>query len=331
MSANIDKQYVIVDTDMGVDDWMALTYLLSNRNTANTIQAITVSGTGLAHGENGIENLYRLLYTFNYATTTIAYGQPNPIEGTHQFPENAPWGRAATDAVADDIAAHLRPVPLMPNFRSNAAKLLVEELSEKPDSSVDLIALGPLTNIAAALMIDSSIASKIKTLTIMGGAIDVPGNVGPSYVAEWNIYIDPTAAQKVFQMLPPDVVQLVPLDITNQVPVTSSFLQSISPIDQQNPCSPPQIVTALLNLPWILPEIENPPPAYDFWDSLAMAFGLAVPSAAISQTNKLVVNTETGQITKSTRGEGNAIRWYSGFNGNYNFAATYLAQVSGTH
>jgi inosine-uridine nucleoside N-ribohydrolase len=62
---------------------------------------------------------------------------------------------------------------------------------------IKLLALGPLTNVAEALESDPALAQKLHSLTIMGGAVDVPGNVGSSSdirneVAEWNIYIDPS-------------------------------------------------------------------------------------------------------------------------------------------
>jgi inosine-uridine nucleoside N-ribohydrolase len=94
---------------------------------------------------------------------------------------------------------------------------------------VRILALGPLTNLAEALKRETSITSAIEELVIMGGALQVPGNLGDGGVfktnnttAEWNIFIDPLAARIVFRSGIP--IRLIPLDATNKVPVDSAFL-----------------------------------------------------------------------------------------------------------
>jgi pyrimidine-specific ribonucleoside hydrolase len=95
-----------------------------------------------------------------------------------------------------------------------------------------LLALGPLTNVAQALLAEPGLAVRLGSLTVMGGAVGVPGNValtpgGPSNVAaEWNIYCDPRAAAIVLRSGVP--VSLVALDATNHAPITLAFYERLA-------------------------------------------------------------------------------------------------------
>ncbi|CAM9603488.1 unnamed protein product, partial [Hapterophycus canaliculatus] len=96
------------------------------------------------------------------------------------------------------------------------------------ESPVTVIATGPMTNLAWVLDNFPEASSKISEVLIMGGAIDVPGNVFPENVkgmdgtAEWNIFWDPPAAKRVWDS-DLDLV-LTPLDATNEIPVTKEML-----------------------------------------------------------------------------------------------------------
>ena len=110
---------------------------------------------------------------------------------------------------------------------------------------VRLLALGPLTNIAEALDLAATPPKSVSEMVIMGGAIGVPGNLsdgGPppngNTTAEWNMFVDPAAAARVFggwnaaastsaKKVPATEIRLVPLDATNKVPIDSAFLARI--------------------------------------------------------------------------------------------------------
>ena len=97
---------------------------------------------------------------------------------------------------------------------------------------VTVLALGPLTNIATALEREPRTVARLGQLVIMGGAIDVAGNApeeGPAAVAEWNMYVDPTAASLVFKSGLP--ITLIPLDATNRVPIDREFVSSFAARD----------------------------------------------------------------------------------------------------
>jgi len=81
------------------------------------------------------------------------------------------------------------------------------------------VALGPLTNLALALRADAALASRIEMIYISGGAINVPGMIhadvpaNPNRVAEWNLYLDPEAADQVFKT--GIRIALIPMDVTH--------------------------------------------------------------------------------------------------------------------
>jgi len=105
----------------------------------------------------------------------------------------------------------------------NAVGFIIRTLREKPAGSVTLGALGPLTNIALALMQAPEIAARLREIVLMGGAGCAGGNVTPC--AEFNFYADPHAAQVVFRSGVPIV--MLPLDVTHQVLSTRARIAAI--------------------------------------------------------------------------------------------------------
>jgi purine nucleosidase len=104
------------------------------------------------------------------------------------------------------------PEPTMPLQKKYAVDFLVETLMEHPPGTITLCTLGPLTNIALALIREPKIASRIQQIVAMGGGFFEGGNTTPA--AEFNIYVDPQAARVVFHSGVP--ITLVPLDCTHK-------------------------------------------------------------------------------------------------------------------
>jgi inosine-uridine nucleoside N-ribohydrolase len=110
--------------------------------------------------------------------------------------------------------------PVRPAGRADprpAARYLCETAASRP-GEVTICAIGPLTNLAAALALDPGIARNVARVVVMGGAVECPGNVNPE--AEANIWNDPHAAAAVFAADWP--VTLVGLDVTRQVTCTAA-------------------------------------------------------------------------------------------------------------
>ncbi len=209
---------ILIDTDAGTDDLMAIAFLASQPSVR--IDAITVVN-GLAHPDAGAKNIARLLDLAGRKDIPVFAGRSTPLQGTAEFP--AEWRKLSDDLPGVTLPASSRPPESKP-----AADYLIERLRDQT-RPVRILALGPLTNLAEALKREPSIAGAIEELVIMGGAVRVPGNLRDGGVfktnnttAEWNIFVDPLAARIVFRSGVP--IRLIPLDATNKVLVDPAFL-----------------------------------------------------------------------------------------------------------
>ncbi len=218
------KPPVIIDTDVGTDDLMAISYLLAGGEV--DIRAITVVN-GLCHVEKGAKNVLGLLELAGGRAIPVYIGEARPLAGSAAFPED--WRRLSDDAPGMELPQSTRA----PENKS-AVEYLAHEMRLPPGGpSLRILALGPLTNIARALDASSARLRGIRSIVIMGGAVSVPGNLGDGGVfktanrsAEWNMYIDPLAARRVFAAGLP--IELIPLDATNRVPIDSAFIRTFS-------------------------------------------------------------------------------------------------------
>lgn len=209
----------IFDTDAGPDDVMALAYLLARDDVK--IEAITIA-YGLAHGPQGAANLAKVAALAGQGDLPVYIGRDRPLQGEAAFPKA--W-RSISDALPGvDLPATFRPPEPEP-----AADFLKKRLRDitRP---VRILALGGLTNLAALYDLRASLEG-LDEIVIMGGAFDVPGNVfssgefiSPTETAEWNLFVDPLAAQRVFGLGARMLV--VPLDATNKVPIDATFLDA---------------------------------------------------------------------------------------------------------
>ena len=208
---------VVIDTDMAPDDWLAILYLLQ-RDDVN-VKAITVTGTGVAHCEPGTRNARGLLALAGYPEIPVACGSETPMGSGHSFPDE--WRRGA-----DTLQGLTLPDGGSVNPRLRAPQLLLS-LADRNRGKLAVVALGPLTNVAEAIEADPQLAVRLAGIYVMGGAVDVPGNLSPEEpgVAEWNIYADPRAASIVVRT--GGRVTLVPLDATNSVRVTPAFVEKL--------------------------------------------------------------------------------------------------------
>jgi len=203
--------HVVIDTDMLGDDWMAILYLLSE--PAVDVRAIAVDGTAAMGCDAAGDAARRLLAVAGRADVPVACGQDHPLAGSHFFPPS--WG---ADALARVETLGLPPDTDRPVDR-NAVDLLAGTARAGQEPIV-LVALGPLTNVALALQ-EPGVSTHISRIVVMGGALDVPGNVGSNSPAEWNVYVDPHAANIVLGSGVP--VTMVALDATDRVPVTPAI------------------------------------------------------------------------------------------------------------
>lgn len=218
------KPPVIVDTDCGTDDMMAISYLLAGKEV--DLRAVTVVN-GLAHVERGAANILNLLELAGKRNIPVFIGESHPLAGNAAFPDE--WRR-----LSDNPPGVQLPQSGRAPEKESAVDYLAKQLRLPPGGpSLRILALGPLTNLAKALEAKAGRVRGIRSIVIMGGALNAPGNLGDGGIfktsnktAEWNIYIDPLAASRVFASGVP--IEMVPLDATNHVPIDSAFVHSFS-------------------------------------------------------------------------------------------------------
>jgi inosine-uridine nucleoside N-ribohydrolase len=269
---------VIYDTDMAHEDMFAALFLLSHPNV--DVRAITVTGTGEAHCGPGVENALSLVAVSGLEDIPVACGREAPLEGNHEFP--AEWRKGADEAYGTLLAEGRAPSEL-------SAPDLIINIIQSSSEPITIVVVGPLTNVADAIQKDSGIGSNIKAIYIMGGAVDVEGNVGNSGVdidnkfAEWNIYIDPAAANIVFHSGIPIV--LVPLDATRDVPITRNFYRAL---ENNRNSAPANLVYEILtaNLDFV------DSGGFQFWDSLTAAIFTDESITAFEEIQLTVVEEE---------------------------------------
>ena len=192
-------QPFLLDCDTGIDDAMAIFYLLSDPE-ADLVAVTTVSGNCSA--QQAARNTLSLLSLAGRSDIPVAIGASDPL--ARAFDGGAPQVHGANGVGNVDLpAAQTQPVD------QDAATVIVATALEHA-GRLNLVAVGPLTNLALALQAEPRLPALVKSLTIMGGAAMVPGNISP--VAEANIGNDPEAAAAVFAADWP--ITLVPLDVT---------------------------------------------------------------------------------------------------------------------
>jgi len=238
---------VVVDTDLGFDDVMALSLLSSRRDVA--IEAVTVAGTGLATCPHDAYRAARILRFLRRGAVPVACGRGLPLAGFNAFPVE--WREAA-----GKLGAGLPPAREAVS-RLEAPDLIARAAGDSP-TPVTLLTLGPLTNVAEALRRHPSIRTRIRRIVAMAGAVNVPGNIGPGHDrAEYNVWVDPVAAREVFASGIP--VTLVPLDATNQVPVEPLLVRQIERRSTREATIAKKALRALAGFPTF------------YWDPLAAA------------------------------------------------------------
>jgi inosine-uridine nucleoside N-ribohydrolase len=207
---------IIIDTDPGVDDSMAILMALHSPEL-EVVGLTTIWGN--AAGEVTALNGLRLV--------ELEGNDHIPVAGGSNVPLVIPISTLGTMVHGVDGMGNTNPPP--PHGKLHplpAAQFIVETVLANP-GEITLVPVGPLTNIALALTLEPKIASLVKEVVIMGGSVGEPGNISP--VAEANIYHDPQAADIVFAAGWP--VVMVGLNVTHRVVQTRKYLEELTSAD----------------------------------------------------------------------------------------------------
>jgi pyrimidine-specific ribonucleoside hydrolase len=283
---------VLIDSDMSADAIMAILYLLQRQEF--NVAAITVAGTGEAHCGPGVSHARGLIALLKAGDIPVACGRETPLSADRVFPSDL-------RSMADSPLGITWPTnnPSNGNRPLNAVDLLKQTL-ETASRPVIFVTDGPLTNLGELFMQYPALAHRVQMIYSMGGAINVPGNLFgielnvPNTTAEFNLYIDPPAANIVLNSGAP--VTLVPLDATNQVPLDRVFYKLLSEH---------QVTPAAKAVYEMLTEtkLHNQQEVY-FWDPLAYAIA-SDESLAQYETKKITVieeGPEAGRTKVSQEG-----------------------------
>src|SRR5256885_92230 len=197
-----DSVLALIDTDPGIDDALALLYAWGSPGCR--LAGLTPVA-GIVEVADATRNLFRLL----------ALRRPAPIPVVAQGAAR-PLARALVTAKGYHGEGGLGGLLAGPPVETTLSDLdgadFTLDALRRARETLTLIALGPLTNVALALARDRVTLGRVSRLVIMGGAIDVPGNV--TATAEFNLHVDPEAAAQVLEAGLP--IDLVSLDATRQ-------------------------------------------------------------------------------------------------------------------
>ena len=200
------KHRIIIDTDPGQDDAVAILLALGSPEEIDVLGITCVAG-----------NVPLELTSRNARMICELAGRPDvPVYAGCDRPLGRDLVTAEHVHGKTGLDGPELPEPQMPLQAQHAVDYIIETLRSEPEGSVTLCPLGPLTNIAKALKRAPDIAGRIREIVLMGGAYFEVGNITPA--AEFNIYVDPQAADIVFKSGVPIVV--MPLDVTHKALVT---------------------------------------------------------------------------------------------------------------
>ena len=198
---------IIIDTDPGIDDAMAI-FLALRSPELELIGLTTVFGN--VHTALATTNALRLLEIAGRADIPVAHGANQPLERAYAGPVPLIHGEDGQGNT------HL-PTPSSTPLEISAAEFIVQQIMIAP-GRVTLVPIGPLTNIALALRLEPRIAQNVREVVLMGGNAFCPGNATPA--SEANIHNDPEAADIVFGAN--WRVTMVGLDVTHNIVMTTA-------------------------------------------------------------------------------------------------------------
>lgn len=249
---------VIHDNDGHVDD--LLSGLLLWLSSEVDLQAVTLTD-GDCYAAQSFEALLKMATYLDLEGAEVAYSE-DPV--LNPFPDN--WRRESYIMNELPLFSEISLKKVYQQGKGRKSQTVISDCLSHTKTPMSIVVTGPLTNLADVFLKNPELKNMVDEFVIMGGAINVPGNVeteGHDGSAEWNIYADPPAAKAIFDLNTP--IKLVPLDVTNQLPVTKEFLARLE--EQTDRFRASRLAARL----WSLVKGFE----YYFWDTVTVAATIA--------------------------------------------------------
>ncbi|WMJ79262.1 nucleoside hydrolase [Clostridium sp. MB40-C1] len=205
------RRKVIIDCDPGIDDSLALILALSLQELE--VVGITVV-SGNVSAKQGVQNALKSLEIMDALHVPVYLGEENPLSKKLATAQDT----HGEDGIGECFFEKVEGV----DYKKGAVNFIIQTLNKK--ENVSIIALGPLTNIAKALMKDKEAFKNLDEFVSMGGSFRSYGNCSP--VAEFNYWVDPHAADYVYKNLGKPI-HMVGLDVTRKIVLTPNIIELI--------------------------------------------------------------------------------------------------------
>ncbi|MFN5996068.1 MAG: nucleoside hydrolase [Paracoccaceae bacterium] len=202
---------IIIDTDPGQDDAVAILLALASPELEVLALTAVAGNVPLPLTQKNA----RIIVELARRDTPVYAGCAAPLTRKLVTAEHV-HGKTGLDGIP-------LPDPTHPLEDQHAVDFLIETLRREPSGSITLCPLGPLTNIATAFQRAPDIIPKVAEIVLMGGGYFEGGNITPA--AEFNIYVDPEAADIVFKSGVPLVV--MPLDVTHKALTSRDWVEAL--------------------------------------------------------------------------------------------------------
>ena len=209
---------IIIDTDPGQDDAAAIMLALGSPELEVLGLTVVAGNVPLPLTERNARIVCEMC---GRTDIKVFAGADRPLQRTLVTAEHV-HGKTGLDG--PDLFE-----PSFPLQDTHAVEFIVDSVMNEAPGTITLCPIGPLTNIALALQNEPSIADRLKQIVLMGGGYFEQGNITPS--AEFNIYVDPEAADRVFNCGAPII--MMPLDVTHKVMTTKKRVDAIRNIDNR--------------------------------------------------------------------------------------------------
>lgn len=212
----MEKRKVIIDCDPGIDDSLAI--LLALNSDELEVLGLTIT-SGNVPARMGAKNALKTLQIANRLDIPVYVGEEFPLQRELITAQDTHGEDGIGENFYDDVKGEIL---------EGGVDFIIDTL--KREEKVSIIALGPLTNIAKALMKDKDGFDNLDEFVSMGGAFRIHGNCSP--VAEFNYWVDPHAADYTYKHLPKKI-HMVGLDVTRKIVLTPNIIEFINRLEKE--------------------------------------------------------------------------------------------------